>query len=202
MNVFLFLILFIPLSLSGGVSVYTDKEANGLWLTEKGFKNNLVYWQKEHPLQWDFFKGKVDAADEVHGAVTYAGIDLQAEKQHPLNGEITFKAMAVFDKNLSWVKPDCKDARLLAHEQLHFDIAEIFARRLETKLNSLKLSRKDIKTIKKLQQQYSRKQLEVQKRYDEETIHGIRAEQQKEWRKATDRQLNKPGAAIFQADTF
>ena len=155
-------------------------------------KGTFIYWQKGKTLKWENFKGQMDHSDVVHGAVTFAGIDLKVAKIHPWSGEITFEASGIFDMDLSWVKPGTMDAQLLAHEQLHFDIAEVFARKLQAKLNSLRLTHKDSKKIKSLQQTYTHKQLELQKKYDEETLHGLRTEKQKAWRHAIDQQLLNP----------
>ena len=41
----------------------------------------------------------------------------------------TFTATSKFDKENSW-KRDVRTAELLAHEQLHFDLAELYARKM------------------------------------------------------------------------
>lgn len=183
MHIF-FLIIFLA-SFSPGKQVQKGPEA----LSVSKNPDRYIHWQAAHPLKWENFKGKPEKDDVVHGAVTYAGIDLQVEKVHLLSGEITFKAIGVFDQKNSWVKTEKRDPQLLAHEQLHFDIAELYARKLERKLNSLKLSRQDKKTIKKWQDHFRKAQLSLQKRYDHETLHGIRAKEQEAWRRDIRMQL-------------
>lgn len=132
------------------------------------------------PLTWVEFKGQPEKHDHIHGAVTYAGIALEI-----LNidfwGNVTFRAYAVFDGGRSWTKSGQGDEDLLAHEQLHFDIAEVYARRLEKKLNDMKLKRREARIAKKLHDQYNNEQLQVQARYDEETIHGLSKPIQARW---------------------
>ena len=154
---------------------------------------NFVVWQANQPLSWENFKGVPDKDDWVHGAVTYAGFDVQVEEVHFFSREVLFKVVAVFDQRQSWVKPEKKDSGLLAHEQLHFDIAELFARKLEKKLNSLKVSVHDKAVVKKWQDYFTKAQLSLQNKYDHETVHGIRKEQQLAWQQEISRQLNKKG---------
>lgn len=192
MRSLLLLVSLMFFRLSAGNSFLSGQSFQNGFSSGSAAKKNYFFWHPGHPLQWEHFKGPVDSDDPVHGAVTYAGIDLQAEKHHPWSGYISFKAVAVFDKNLSWVKPDCKNEQLLSHEQLHFDIAELYARKLEKKLNSLRLTLKDKRKIKQLQQEYTRDQLEVQKKYDKETLHGLNSVKQKLWRKNISHQLGLP----------
>ncbi|MFA0963062.1 hypothetical protein AB9P05_14755 [Roseivirga sp. BDSF3-8] len=133
----------------------------------------------EGPLSWKEFRGKPEAHDHLHGAVTYAGIALEIENID-FWGNITFRAFAVFDRSQSWTR-EKKDLKLLAHEQLHFDIAEIYARRLEKRLNDLKLKRKDADTARRLKDKYNLQQLEIQALYDKETVHGISESVQARW---------------------
>lgn len=155
------------------------------------------FWQKGYPLQWEHFQGKPDPSDLVHGAVTYAGIDVKVEKLEPWSGIITFKATAIFDQALSWVNPAKKDTRLLAHEQLHFDIAEVYARRLEKKLNSLRLTQGDKSKVKRLHQRYTQAQLAFQESYDKETLHGIKHREQQAWRRKIDQLLRQSETSSF-----
>jgi hypothetical protein len=48
---------------------------------------------------------------------------------------------AEFDPNASWMIPEAQSADLLRHEQGHFDIAALYAARLQTELNAALTSR-------------------------------------------------------------
>lgn len=150
---------------------------------------NLFSWREGVPLQWSHFQGKPEIADKVHGAVTYAGFDMEVEKIHFPGGHLRFKARAVFDRKRSWVKAGEPDSLLLAHEQLHFDITEIYARKLMHKLNSLQLRKKDKLLLKKWQNHYWQAQLKAQKQYDRDSMHGLRFEEQQAWRSLINAEL-------------
>ena len=161
-----------------------------------GQQGRHLSWQEKVPLQWNHFKGKPDAADKVHGAVTYAGIEVQVEKVQFPAGNIQFKAMAVFDQGRSWVQVGHTDSLLLAHEQLHFDITEVYARKLTKKLNSLQLRKKDKALIKKWQQRYWQAQKAAQQLYDDESVHGLHFERQQAWRALIDAELRRTDSRL------
>ena len=159
-------------------------------------QRGTLAWKAGEPLQWSHFKGKPDATDKVHGAVTFAGFDIKVEKISFPGGTIRFKARAVFDQQRSWVKAGEPDSHLLAHEQLHFDITELYARKLTKKLNALQLKSKDKAQIKKWQNYYFQAQMETQKQYDRESVHGLHFEMQEVWRELIDAELKASGPGL------
>lgn len=150
--------------------------------------DGLKRWSEEAPLLWSDFKGLPDAADTPYAAITYAGLDLDVSEVS-FSGLVTFKVRAVFDCRRSWAHPARKDAAVLAHEQLHFDIAEIFARRLERKLSYLQLRVRDKAKAKQLLAQYQRAQLKEQARFDRESMHGLNRAYEAAWRQKADIEL-------------
>lgn len=156
---------------------------------------DYISWEEGRLLGWHHFKGAPDPADKVHAAVTYAGIDLQVERTK-LKGELIFRARAVFDQQQSWAHPQRQEALILRHEQAHFDITEVYARKLEKKLNALKLRRQDKKIVKQLLDQYTRAQLATQANYDAQTVHGLHGDQQQAWRELIDRELANPSPRL------
>lgn len=96
---------------------------------------------------------------------------------------------AVMDKDLSGAAPGANSPELLAHEQLHFDITEAFARRLTVKLAPLRGKGRDAASAvadlqAQLQSAYDAANTELltyQNAYDSETRHGTRRKSQKKW---------------------
>ncbi len=96
---------------------------------------------------------------------------------------------AIMNKDFSAVQHGSRNAYTLDHEQLHFDIAEAFARRLAVELAptvgrgaTREEARADL--IRRLQERYDsglRELGELQARYDGETEHGMRKKKQKKW---------------------
>lgn len=161
-----------------------------------GQQTRNIHWEKNTPLRWTHFQGSPEAGDRVHGAVTYAGIEVQVENVRFPGGQIEFKARAVFDQKRSWVKAGHHDSLLLAHEQLHFDITEVYARKLTKKLNSLQLRKKDKALVKFWQNRYREAQLVTQELYDEESVHGLYLERQQAWRNLINSELQQTNSRL------
>lgn len=156
---------------------------------------HFLYWEEGKPLNWQHFKGKPDTKDKVHAAVTFAGIDLQVEGVNLL-GEITFRARAVFDQQLSWAFAERQNPAILQHEQMHFNIAEVYARKLERKLNSLKIRQSQKAAASKLLQRYTQAQLASQARYDSQTVHGLNHKKQQAWQELIGQELSNPSPRL------
>ncbi len=102
---------------------------------------------------------------------------------------IGLRSYAVMNKDFSAVRHGSRNAYTLDHEQLHFDIAEAFARRLSVELAATEgrgstraEARADL--TRKLQQGFDeglQEMWELQARYDGETDNGQRKKKQKKW---------------------
>lgn len=96
-------------------------------------------------------------------------------------GKPSFEVYVLFKKEDSWVT-DISDTALLAHERLHFDIAEIYGRKIRKQIAAMgEKGVKDLseyrKAIKYLLGKFKEKSFE----YDEETRHGTDASEQRRW---------------------
>ena len=108
-----------------------------------------IIWNQNYQLEWTDFKGKVDQKSD-YGAITSSGISTSYEFK---KDSILFKVIAVFYKQDSWTKESLQSELGLKHEQVHFDITEIAARRLRKRLREEVFHREDVvekfKSIKK-----------------------------------------------------
>ena len=87
-----------------------------------------------------------------------------------------------FEKNSSWIRTTANQAYTLKHEQGHFDIAEIFARKIRKKLQAKKLSKtKGEAQIKKIWSKLYSEYFAMQKKYDKATSHSIKEKNQQKW---------------------
>jgi hypothetical protein len=136
----------------------------------------LIDWQGSKKLTWSDYKGEPQAGSDAAAATTtYLGIEYIIDEKG-----FSFKIQCRFSKTKSWGKS--KTAYILEHEQGHFDIAEIFARKLNKNMSEYKFNkdsfRKDLKSI------YDTVALEkenFQNQYDLETDHSRKKEQQAAW---------------------
>jgi hypothetical protein len=106
-----------------------------------------------------------------------------------------FRVIAAFRPRQSWVKPlvlnDSTQRRtVLGHEQTHFDLAEVHARRMRQVFGDLArpCSKTDAE-LRALVQSLAQDEKEEQRRYDAETNHGLLAAEQAAWSLQTRRRL-------------
>lgn len=115
---------------------------------------------------------------------------------HSVRGEVTdgkpnFEVKVLFVKKDSWSTTD-QNSALLAHEQLHFDLAELYGRKIRNDIEALgKGNEQDLKVYKRritiLLAQFKARSIE----YDNETVHGQEIEEQKEWEMYVNSELKR-----------
>ena len=92
----------------------------------------FIEWNEHYKLSWDHFENTVD-----DGRFGDAGTAVKIiAKPYFVGKSIEYNVYALFDRQKSWAFE--KDDALLAHEQLHFDIAELYARKIRKKVEELR----------------------------------------------------------------
>lgn len=145
-------------------------------LNEKEENAEFIPWTIERPLTWHDFKcAPKRSGDAVASTSTSLGI-----AYHIKNYVLTYEITCDFSKTKSWGL--VKTPYILAHEQAHFDITEIFARKLHQSLMEYEFDqrtyKKDINTI---YQQIVAEKEAFQEAYDKETDHSRNKRIQYEW---------------------
>lgn len=171
------LLLSILVSISFAFVVYKQKDA----YKEK----EIIAWSETNKLTWDSFKGKVP--ESKYGAITCSTIYSKFEKGKIL----TLNIRACFIKKESWHKIKYSNDYLLNHEQKHFDITEIYARKLRKILTDTSFKNETVarKEISKIIRNNNKELNAFQDLYDKETNHSINIEKQTEWDKNIEREL-------------
>ena len=117
-------------------------------------------------------------------AMTHSGIMYSVDVEE---GQMVIDVKAYFIYGKSWVMKGYKKPELLAHEQIHFHIAEIYSRKLDAAFEKYRV---DFNTYtsknysKKMQADFDRIFDEMdahQKLYDAETEHGTIKSKQTAW---------------------
>lgn len=142
-----------------------------------------VPWSPQGKLEWKDFKGDVPLGAKA-AATTASGISYSFSTFYE-KGEmkVDYQVQAFFYPAKSWYRPQiCNDITLL-HEQLHFDISEVFARKMDREMSETKFT-KNIKQEVRVLYKRILKELDVfQRRYDLETDFSRNIEKQKLWQK-------------------
>ena len=146
------------------------------------FTTPSMVWSKKN-LRWKDFKRKPDSTllATKWGAATSSWVEERyaVTPQH----EIRFIIRAWFNPDLSWTREITKSSSYaLAHEQYHFNMAELYARKMKKVLGSLELTKADYRReiaelLKNFHDQYRLQQI----RYDTETDHGRNMQLQYNW---------------------
>jgi Bacterial protein of unknown function (DUF922) len=138
--------------------------------------NETLPWSDTRRLTWDDFKARPDN-NSTNAALTSSGIEF---KYGYSNAQFTFTINCMFEKNKSWGK--VKTDYILAHEQGHFDISEIHARKLNKALKyysfNITTAAKDIGTV---YDRLMKEQTDMQNLYDNESNYSRNKEQQALW---------------------
>ena len=151
-------------------------------------RKDLILWSDKNKLQWKDFKK--NGGIESRSAGTCYTIKL--EDKITINGKIIVKICAYFIKSESWKKKSTVGEYLLKHEQGHFDIAEIYARKIRKKLlsetNFQEVKVAEVK-IRSSQLGLFRESSSYQDIYDKETDHSKNVEAQERWNKKIEEEL-------------
>ncbi len=144
-------------------------------------RENKICWQKGRILKWNDFKGSVPKG-RGFSAETFI---ILAYDMVSLNKMRISNCMI---KNKSWAVKQERSQTVIVHEQYHFNIAEIYARKIRQELSSTSnLTNTKIKDIFNLW--IGEHNLE-QNRYDSETAHSSNIQEQKKWELKIDSLLN------------
>lgn len=149
--------------------------------------DTILSWSASRKLTWDDFKAKKDPNRYgLNDAMTIYKLEILPEtvlvdEEDRIQGHEKMDIVTYFFKKKSWTVKR-KDMRLLVHEQLHFDIAELFARKMRKEFYKLKKNKVD--TFSAYQSVYTtlwKSCRMYQKQYDDETKHSRDLVRNEKW---------------------
>lgn len=148
-----------------------------------------IDWKENQLLSWEDFKGTISKSSP-YDAYTMSGVSTEYSGE---GNEMKVNIRAVFNQKDSKKKKGMDSAYLLNHEQRHFDITEVFARRLRKTVSEITFS--SYKQIDNEMTAVIRKNVrewnKIQNTYDKETQHSKNKTKQAEWNQKIDDWLNE-----------
>lgn len=151
---------------------------------EKEETSASIPWMQDRRLGWDDFLGEPQRNSEaVASTSTSLGVSYRIEEN-----QLVYTITCDFSKLKSWglLRTDY----ILAHEQGHFDITELYARRLHEALQQYSFNRRTYKQdINAIYQKVVREKEEMQHAYDEESDHSRKRKLQYEWERKIEQLL-------------
>lgn len=154
-------------------------------------QNDKIFRRENIQLKWSDFQGNPDE-NNPFVATTVTGI--QFKYSYSLNGEtpeFDFSVESFFDRKKSWYKKDRVNAHVLEHEQTHFDITELHARKLRKILNEAVFSGDVKNEIEQIYIQVEEERKAMQNLFDAETNHSQNHEKEFYWRDFISKELEK-----------
>jgi len=141
-----------------------------------------MQWSETRPLSWSDFQGEPNgAADFV--ASTNSGISLSYSiGNRNGNYHFDFTVKSNFYPKQSWYRPEAASEYILKHEQTHFDISELHARKLRKKLTELTVTEHVKTDADKLYKETEQQRRAMQQKYDDESDHSKLQSAEFEWR--------------------
>jgi hypothetical protein len=130
-----------------------------------------IIWKALRPLTWDDFI-KLEKGKNRFAAESMCGLAYSVRQE---GDRIIIETEAYLIQSGSWVVESKQTKDLLNHEQLHFDIAELWNRKLHKRLRKYELPVKsfvDRNIAHKLEIEYKRcfaEMMKIQRTYDRET---------------------------------
>ena len=139
-------------------------------------------WDVSQKLTWEDFKANPNLESDAI-ALTASGITFGYSLKTSGNRIIDFSTSveAQFYPSQSWYLKGKDNDYILKHEQLHFDITELYARKFREKLSRLPVSRTVKEQMNAIHKKINESLNQEQRRYDLETEHSINKEVQKHW---------------------
>ena len=167
------------------VRVVFEKENKNI-NTETG---DTIIWNKNYKLKWSDFKGNSEVTSFMAQSNCIFSYRAEPKTSNSILN-LNIRLNACFDRRGSWVKTGQQKDPLLAHEQLHFDICEIYVHHLRNKILGATLNPMEFDIqINLLFEEVWKAYLKKQQQYDEETGHGIITDKQLYWEEEIRSQL-------------
>jgi len=181
------LLILFPVLLMNQASILWDEHGGEFSPTGK-----VIDWRPDSQLSWSDFRANHKTSKGFAVATSTCGFGYEGI----IKGDDLFVNVYVrFYCNESWFHKDYKLNEVLRHEQLHFDICELYGRIFYKNILFLRRSgslteRTLNKTLYKLRNEYDA----MQDRYDRETNHSTNRSKQYEWERRIHNQLSENSA--------
>lgn len=146
-------------------------------------------WQEHTRLSWDDFKGEVNTTHDESAAATCCSIGFKTDIPAS-GGKPEIIVYNTFYADRSWVRPDARIQSILDHEQGHFDLCEVYTRKLKGRMKNFDIGMPGVKQeLMNIYAQVSKEYEARQQCYEEETVHGTNIAAQRRWQDMIAREL-------------
>ena len=165
-------LVLLQLTVAPAAYSRTDRHSSSLANEDE----EMIPWTGHRRLTWEDFKcAPVRNTEAVALTSTSLGISYKVK-----NNQFVYDITCSFSKRHSWGL--LKTSYILAHEQGHFDITELYARKLHQELQNYRFNATTFKAdINNIYQRVVKEKEDFQEIYDGETDHSRKKVRQEEW---------------------
>ncbi|WP_299163512.1 DUF922 domain-containing protein [uncultured Eudoraea sp.] len=144
-------------------------------------EEETILWHPKQRLSWSNFKAEPVEGSKV-AATTASGLSYQfSTTEEGGKYELDYTISTYFYPDRSWYQPKICDEVILSHEQLHFDISELFGRKMRKIMDTTTFTKNVKAEVKAIYRQINKELAEFQQLYDQETNYSRNIEQQLSW---------------------
>jgi hypothetical protein len=148
-------------------------------------------WSETRRLTWADFQGTPNRSDDFV-ASTNSGISFSYSiSNRDGNYGFRYTVLSNFYPKDSWYKPESASEYILKHEQTHFDISELYARKLRKKLESLEIGSNIKDVVDQLYVEIEQQRRAMQAEYDRDSDHSKNRDGEFRWREFVAGELQK-----------
>lgn len=157
--------------------------------------NSFIDWQKDvlTPSSFTIIPDNTDTGKA--GAAVKARFLYHYYVKPKSNGapsQVNFSVRTILAQEGTWMKAGLvKDTSLLRHEQTHFDLAELYARKITKAIAEKKASKNIKEELLNITSLFGAELEKQQKLYDEQTEHGLKKQEQAAWQEFITQELEK-----------
>jgi hypothetical protein len=144
-------------------------------------EGDSIIYKAKNKIEWSDFQMKPDNSDS--GKVFFNPTIVTFTKKVDIWwGYVTVESFAGFVSNECWVKPQFQSDLLLEYVQLKYDIANLYAKKAEKKINKKKINAAFTGKIAKIIEKHIEEMNLVFKKIDEESDFGNNQEITDTWK--------------------
>lgn len=147
-----------------------------------------IFWDENRKLEWVDFQSKTQPNTSKTAATTFCGISYLLNSSTKKFTSKQVKIESFFVPSKSWAHLEHRTNLILMHEQSHFDIAELFARRFRKIISDKTM---DAKALQKYYTEIYDDYKNYQQDYETATNHGRIREKQFEYSAKIDAEIEK-----------
>lgn len=150
---------------------------------------SMMKWKEKSSINWSDFQGTPNH-NSPFDAQVYSG--MQYSLSYSINSgqaNVDFEVHSFFSPEKSWSKEAKQSEQLLRHEQLHFDISELYARKLRKALVEHEFGLNPEKEFEVIFNMMNDERKALQLEYDLETLHSKDKTAQETWNILVAREL-------------